>query len=151
MMITAGVQNMKIIWTRDSVCMADDVNAPNTRTEEIDQPLTVAELLDKAVNYVPGVGGVVWAVWVEDILVGFLEMSTSGYLLRDEAVLDELPPPKSHRSFWGRKTDTLHVLCTRYDMGDFLYRNGEDGRPLADHFPPYASLLDMVKATVKKV
>lgn len=46
MMITAGGQNIKIIWTRDSVCMADDVNAPNTRTEEIDQPLTVSEPLE---------------------------------------------------------------------------------------------------------
>lgn len=142
---------IKIQWTRDSVCMADDVNAPNTKLEEFDRPLTVSELLDKAANYVPNVSGAVWAVWVEDTLAGFLEMSTSGYLLRNEAVLEELPPPKPDRGFLSRKADTLHVHCTRYIMSDFLYRKGPDGRPLAEHFPPYTSLLDMVKATVKKI
>ena len=142
---------MKIIWTRDSVCMGDDVNAPNTRTEEIDQPLTVADLLDKAANYVPSMSGSVWVVWVEDTLAGYLEMSTSGYLLRDEAVLEELPPPKLCKSLFGRKSETLHVHCVLYYMSDFLYRKGPDGRPLAECFPPYTPLLDMVKATVKKV
>ena len=46
---------MKIQWTRDSVCMGDDVNAPNTKLEEFDRPLSVSDLLDKAANYVPGV------------------------------------------------------------------------------------------------
>lgn len=137
---------MKIQWTRDSVCMADDVDAPNTKLEEFDRPLTVSDLLDRAVDYVPRVSGAVWAVWVEDTLAGFLELSTSGYLLRNEAVLEELPPPKPHRNFLGRKPDPLHVHCTCYVMSDFLYRKGPDGRPLAEHFPPYTPLLDMVKA-----
>lgn len=141
---------MKIIWTRDSVCMGDDVNAPNTRTEEVNHPLAVSDLLDKAAGYVPNVSGSVWTVWVEDILAGYLEMSFSGYLLRDEAVLDELPPPKLRKSFFGRKTDPLHVHCILYTMSDFMYRKGPDGRPLAEHFPPYTPLLDMVKATVSK-
>ena len=142
---------MKIIWTRDSVCMGDDVNAPNTRTEEIDQPLTVSDLLDKAAGYVPNVSGSVWVVQVEGALAGYLEMSTSGYLLRDEAVLEELPPPEPHRSFFRRKSETLHVHCVLYYMSDFLYRKGPDGRPLAECFPPYTPLLDMVKAAVRKV
>lgn len=141
---------MKIQWTRESVCMADDVNAPNARTMEIDQPLTVSDLLDKAADYVPNVSGSVWVVWVEDSLAGYLEMSTSGYLLRDEAVLDELPPPKPHKSFFRQKTDALHVHCIVYTMSEFLYRKGPDGRPLVECFPPYTSLLDMVKATVNK-
>lgn len=143
---------MKIQWTRDSVCMGDDVNAPNTKLEEFDRPLSVSDLLDKAANYVPGVSGAVWAVWAEDALAGFLEMGTSGCLLRNEAVLDKLPAPKPHRGFLSRKTDTLlHVHCTHYVMSDFLYRKGEDGRPLTEHFPPYTPLLDMVKASVEKV
>lgn len=137
---------MKLIWTRSSVCMGDDVNAPNTRTETVDSPLTVGLLLDKAADYVPGVSGAVWAVWAEDILAGFLEMSTSGYLLQDEAVLEELPAPKTHKSFWGRQTDILHIDCVLHTMSDFLYRKGPDGRPLAERFPPYTPLLEMVKA-----
>lgn len=141
---------LKIQWTRDSVCMADDCNAPNTKIEEMDHPPTVSNLLDRAADYVPGISGAVWVVWVEDTLAGYLELSTSGYLLRDEAVLKELPPPKPHRGFFKRKPDILHVHCVLYTMSDFSCRKGRDGRPLIEHFPPYTPLLDMVKAQLRE-
>lgn len=132
---------MKIQWTRDSVCMADDVEAPNAKVEEVNHPLTAAELLDLAADYVPGMSGAIWVVWVEGLLAGFLEMSTSGYLLRDEPVLSGtlLLNPRLQSA-------ALHVHCVHYGMSDFFCRKGQDGRPLIEQFPPYTSLLDMVKA-----
>ena len=91
--------------------MADDVMAPNTKIEEADRPITVQDLLDKALYYVPSVGGVVWAVWAEDQLVGYLEMSTTGYLLRDKALLDESMVLEPRKTFFKWKADTLHVDC----------------------------------------
>ena len=141
---------MKIIWTRDSVCMGDDCTAPNTKTEKIDRPLTISDLLDRAADYVPNISGSVWAVWIEGILAGYLEMSASGYLLRDEPVLEGTLSLKPQMIALRQQPADLHVHCSFYIMSDFLYRNGPDGRPLAEHFPPYAPLLDMVKASVTK-
>lgn len=44
------------------------------------------------------------------------------------------------------QTDILHIDCVLHTMSDFLYRKGPDGRPLAERFPPYTPLLEMVKA-----
>ena len=75
-----------------------------------------------------------------------MEKSTTLKLSRYQADIEELPAPKTHKSFWGRQTDILHIDCVLHTMSDFLYRKGPDGRPLAERFPPYTPLLEMVKA-----
>lgn len=139
---------MMIYWTRDSVCMGDDCTAPNARTEVDDSPVTVSDLLDRAADYVPHMSGSVWVVWVEDILAGFLEMSTSGYLLHSEPVLEGTLFPKLRKSFSKPQPAALHVHCAFYTMRDFCYQKGQNG-PVVDQFPESSTLLDKVKCLIK--
>lgn len=129
--------------------MADDCNAPNARTEETDRLLSVSDLLDQAVDYVPKVSGAIWVVWMEGILAGFLEISASGYLLRTESALEGTLLLKS-KTFPRFQAAALHVHCALFTMEHFLYHKGRDGRALADKFPPYTPLLDMVKDLLRE-
>ena len=123
---------MRIIHAeRDSVCMGDDVTAPNADDFALINNISVNEFLEMLCGYVPQMRNVVWEVFCGRKTIGYLYSGDSGTYAREASGLfrrvSELPEDK--------------VFC-RY------YWNLNE---LADHaFPKGSAIPERIRAYRKK-
>lgn len=85
-MQTVGRRKQCVTLTRDSVCMADDVEAPHTEIFEFDADATLADMVRAIArsSYLPMPGG----IWGWTIAVGDVVMAVRpGLLMRRVIVL----------------------------------------------------------------
>lgn len=101
---------MRIRATRDSVCMADDCNAPNERILECSPELALSGFMKIVTGYVPNGHNVVWTVYRRSRLLGYLIFDDSGNYTVELAVPDN-------------KVSRLRIdeiFCSHYYEYDFL-------------------------------
>lgn len=115
--------------TRDSVCMGDDCNAPNTKFLEYNPEQLLSEWILVAVTrYVPAIYNTVWAIHNENVCIGYLICDKEGKYSVD--VPDNNLP-----------MNTLHIKeihCQHFYEMDFH-----------DKYPDCATLLDKVKRYIE--
>ena len=71
-----------IIAERDSVCMADDCMAPNSKTLTFESSCQLQEVLSALGNYVPKFSGkqhTIWGIECDGVPIAFLESNGGGY------------------------------------------------------------------------
>ena len=113
---------------RDSVCMGDDVKAPNEKDFLFKTHQPVSALMQALSGYVPSMKNVVWVVSADQRTVGYLfsdETAKYQYELADTVKsISDLP--------------SRSVFC-KYCYGS---------KYSEDRFPGCATLLDRVKASI---
>ena len=116
---------------RDSVCYADDVNAPNAEVFFFMGNQPIADLMRAISGYVPSMKNVVWAVTCQE--------QTIGYLFSDETAQYQYELTGTAQSISELPAKT--VFCAYY----WNRSNVSEER-----FPECATLLERVKALRKE-
>ena len=62
--------------SRDSVCMADDVTAPNCEILDLRNFLSTS--ISYVINYLPKMPNSVWILYAQDIILGYLSYNEYG-------------------------------------------------------------------------
>lgn len=121
----------EIYAERDSVCMGDDVAAPNAKTWICDEQNRISDLLKWACTYVPEMKNVVWTVTSGNEILGHLVSGDSGSYTAELSVSDRgitgLNEPRIHCRYW-------------YAVRDYSVS------PARDLYPECITLLEKVKA-----
>ena len=114
---------LRIQAARDSVCMGDDVTAPNADYFFFPPDNTTDDLLLSLCGYVPHMKNVVWEVICNKQIIGYLFSDETGYYQYESAgsceIISELP---SHS-----------IFCKYYyESSDFSGNSFPDGTTLLE-------------------
>lgn len=121
---------MKIIATRDSMCMGDDCDAPHKEILEFDPAQGISALLKLMADYLPKMSDIVWTVSCHENILGFIYSGKKGGYKTETACNDEFI----------KTFDRLEIFCRHY----YSYM-------LMDKYPECDTLLKKVKQSVKNM
>ena len=128
---------MEIRVDRESVCMADDVTAPNARMVGVGGLDTLSDVLEKVAAGLPKMKGSVWSVDSGRKVIGYILMDDNG------AVSYELC--QAAQNFGAMGIGALH--CRYFHEGRFLYRDGGSGE-LVEKYPECSTLLEKARRSM---
>lgn len=129
----------QITVTRDSVCMADDCNAPNETRLSVTGTERLSDVLLRAAQSLPHTPGAVWAVDSGRYPVGYI-------------ILEERRPPqvelcRENGRFLELDIHALH--CSYFHAGSFIRREQAGGRSV-EEYPACKTLLEKAKRRMQE-
>lgn len=131
------LRNNQISVDRESVCMGDDVNAPNEKILDLDEKDLLSDVLGKVAAYLPQMSDVIWAVDSGRKVLGYIIMD------KNQEICYELCQPDMF--FSEMKISALH--CSYFYRNRFISDvNGE----VTERFPEQKTFLDKVKHCMKE-
>ena len=126
-----GVRQITV--DRDSVCMGDDVTAPNARTLDIGVRAMLSEVLERVAAYLPNMHGTIWTVDSGRQVLAYILMADDGRISL------ELCQPD--RPFRDLEIKALH--CQYFPPWRFTWK--EKTGEIVEKYPECGTLLDKVK------
>lgn len=131
------VYNQQIKVDRESVCMADDVTAPNEKILDLEEGDKLSDVLKKVAGYLPQMSDVVWAVDSGKKVVGYIILD--GCQQSDY----ELCEPDSVFS----KMEIRALHCSYFHSRSFMHSvNGE----MVEKYPERWTLLEKAKCSMQE-
>lgn len=135
---------MNVTVERDSVCMGDDVNAPNTMTLQVNGELSVSQFLKQLADALPTVADpepIVWSVHLGQYKGNAIGLIETVYQVRSRVTVfgSDL---KMQQSGIGK------VYC-RYFCKSSLVKPDQEGRLRVPMYPECPTLAEKVKKHLK--
>ena len=131
-----SLRSNQISVDRESVCMGDDVNAPNEKILDLDEGDVLSDVLGKVAEYLPQMSDVIWAVDSGRKVLGYIIMD------KNQEIHYELCQPDM--IFSEMKVSALH--CSYFYPNRFISNvNGE----VTERFPEQKTFLDKVRYCMK--
>lgn len=118
---------------RDSVCMADDCNAPNAKKLNYESDELLSHFMDTVARYVPSVRNSVWSIVCKGKTIAYLIFDENSGYTHELAASDIRVSELAEKKIYCR----CYQVCTLFD-----YRT----KPPAEMYPECKTLLEKVKA-----
>lgn len=119
---------------RESVCMGDDVTAPNEKIFPVAENETLSDVMEKICAYLPKMNDVVWSVDTGIKTEAYIVMETKNRYWYELCEQD--------KRF--AETEIHYLHCRYFHTGRFLYRDQMSGERI-EKYPECGELLDKVK------
>ena len=107
------LQSNQICVDRDSVCMGDDVNAPNEKLLDLNEGDALSDVLGKVAVYLPLMSDVIWAVDSGTKVLGYIIMDKNQEihyeLCQPDMIFSEMRVSALHCSYFYRNRFVINV------------------------------------------